>query len=449
MHQPLDNNAVTLPPSGTPLPRGYDQNNLLWQQPANQQNQNGSGSSQGQPGARSTPATASQDQDALALNPDSQYSQYGAQPDQNGNQPESQTGTGQQLPARQRASNASLGAEQNQLSSRLSGYSQRTQIRLDVPEIDWDYAVIERLDPETLKTVLVPFDLGKLVQQHDPSQNLELQPGDVVSIFSEADIRLPIAQQTKLVHLEGEFIHAGLYTVQPGETLRQLVDRAGGLTPNAYLYGSEFTRETTRRVQQERLDEYIQNLDMRIQRSNLDLAASGGLAGQDIPGGAQSSERELVTRLRQLRATGRIVLQFKPDSNGTAGLPDITLEDGDRFVIPPVPASINIVGAVNDQNSFLYTRDSRVGKYLQMAGGPTRDADKKREFVIRANGEVVGYDATKGVWGNEFDNLPLYAGDTVVIPEKTFKPPLVRGFLNWSQVFSQLALGAAAIAVLQ
>ena len=118
------------------------------------------------------------------------------------------------------------------------------------------------------------------------------------------------------------------------------------------------------------------------------------------------------------------MLQFKPDTAGTTGLPDITLEDGDRFVIPPVPASVNIVGAVNDQNSFLYARDSRVGRYLQMAGGLTRDADRKREFVIRANGEVVGYDATKGVWGSEFNNLALYAGDTIVIPEKTFKPPL-------------------------
>ena len=138
--------------------------------------------------------------------------------------------------------------------------------------------------PTTLKTILVPFDLGKLVLQHDASQNLELQPGDVISIFSEADIRVPIEQQTKLIRLEGEFVHAGLYTVLPGETLRHLVERAGGLTPNAYLFGSEFTRESTRLVQQARLDEYIQNLDMRMQRSNLALAASGGGGAPDVRG---------------------------------------------------------------------------------------------------------------------------------------------------------------------
>jgi protein involved in polysaccharide export with SLBB domain len=262
-----------------------------------------------------------------------------------------------------------------------------------------------------------------------------------VSILSEADIRVPIAQQTKVIRLEGEFVHAGLYTAQPGETLQQLVERAGGLTPNAYLYGSEFTRESTRAIQQARLDEYVQNLDLRIQRNNLALIASG-------TSGQEPTEKELITRLRQLRATGRIVLDFKPDSAGGAGLPNIALEDGDRFVVPPVPASINVVGATNDQNSFLFARESRVGKYLQMAGGLTKDADRKSAFVIRANGQVVGYDATKGVWGNEFNNLALYAGDTIVIPEKAVKAPVIKGFLQWSQVFSQLALGAAAIAVL-
>ncbi len=356
------------------------------------------------------------------------------------------------LSAQQRGSSTSLAAqEQSQSSSRIARSSQKTSITQTAPEVDWDYAVIQRLDSENLKTVLIPFDLGKLVLGHDESQNLELQPGDVVSILSEADIRIPIAQQTKLVKLEGEFVHAGLYTVQPGETLRSLVDRAGGLTPNAYLYGSEFNRESTRVVQQARIDEYVQNLDMRIQRGNLALAANPVSSAQDLASGnaAQGSERELITRLRQIRATGRIVMEFKPDSNGTSGLPDIALEDGDRFVIPHVPASINVVGAVNDQNSFLYARGRRVGSYLRMAGGPTKDADQRRSFVIRADGEVVSYESRKGLWGNQFDDVLMYPGDTIIVPEKAFRPSALRGFLDWSQLFSQFALGAAALSVIQ
>ena len=350
----------------------------------------------------------------------------------------------------QRAGSVSLAAAQSEQTERNFSQQPRTQIQLLAPEIDWDYAVIERQDPKTLQTMLVPFDLGKLVLQHDASQDLELQANDVVTIFSQADVHVPLAQQTKFVTLEGEFAHAGVYTAQPGETLRHLVKRAGGLTPNAYLYGSELTRESTRAMQQARIDEYVQSLSIRIQRSSLNLASSSSGSAQDLASGAaaQSSERDLLASLRQIRATGRIVLQFLPGSSGTVSLPDIPLQDGDHFVVPSVPATVNVVGAVYDQNSFLYASGRRAGKYLQQAGGSTRDADPRHEFIIRADGEVVSRDRMTEVWGNEFNNQRMNPGDTIVVPEKVFKPSALRALVDWTQVFSQLAIGAAVINVL-
>ena len=229
----------------------------------------------------------------------SQQDQFGLQQNQSGSQ------QNQNLSAQQRAGSSSLAAQQTSLSARIPASAQRTEIRQIAPEIDWDYAVIERLDADTLKTTLIPFDLGKLVLQHDASQDLELQAGDVVSIFSQADIRVPIAHQTKLVTLSGEFTHAGVYTVQPGETFRHLVERAGGFTPNAYLYGSEYTRESTRVMQQARIDEYVQSLSMEIQRNNMAIAASAVSSAQDLASGtaSQSNERDLLASLRQIRAT--------------------------------------------------------------------------------------------------------------------------------------------------
>jgi protein involved in polysaccharide export with SLBB domain len=376
----------------------------------------------------------------------SRQSQSGLQQNQSGLQ------QNQDLSAQQRAGSSSLAAQQTALSARIPASAQRTEIRALAPEIDWDYAVIERLDPETQKTVLIPFDLGKLVLQHDASQDLELQAGDVVSVFSEADIRVPIAQQTKLVTLGGEFAHAGVYTVQPGETFRHLVERAGGLTPNAYLYGSEFTRESTRTVQQARIDEYVQTLSMQMRRSSLAMASSAVSSAQNLASGAsaQNGEQGLLASLRQIRATGRIVLKFTPGSSGANALPDLTMEDGDRFVVPPVPDTVNVVGAVYDQNSFLYARGQRAGTYLQLAGGPNRDADRKHAFIIRADGEVVSREKGKTIWsGSEFNNLRMNPGDTIVVPEKNFKPSALRGVLDWSQMFSQFALGAASISVIQ
>jgi protein involved in polysaccharide export with SLBB domain len=199
------------------------------------------------------------------------------------------------------------------------------------------------------------------------------------------------------------------------------------------------------------MDEYIQTLEMQMQRGNLALASSPVSSPQDLASGAaaQTSEQQLLTQLRQMRATGRIVLELKPGSTGANALPDITLENGDHFIVPPIPASVNVVGAVFDQNSFLYETDRRAGDYLHLAGGPNRDADRKQIFVIRADGSVISRASVNGPWGNTFDRLRMNPGDTIVVPEKSFKPGALRGFLDWSQLFSQFALGAAALSVIQ
>jgi protein involved in polysaccharide export with SLBB domain len=419
----------------------------------------------GLPGSEFEPeqslADLRQPSDSHAQAIDLSASQAGVQGSQNGSaqqqteaaktEPGDATGSsrGQNPTAEQRTGGSSLAAAQSSQTARSYAQEKHYEVKLLAPEIDWDYAVIERLDPETLKTSLISFDLGKLVLKHDASQDLELQAGDVVTIFSEADIRVPVAEQTKLVRLDGEFAHAGVYSIQPGETLRQLVQRAGGLTPNAYLYGSEFTRVSTQAIQQARIDEYVQSLSLRTQRAALQVAASASAQAVASGSAAQSSEQNLLNSLKQIRATGRIVLSLRPDSSGVASIPDIPLEDGDRFVVPNLPQTVNVVGAVYNQNSFLFKAGSRAETFMHLAGGANKDADRKHEFIIRADGEVVARDLNKGLWGNEFEDLHIYPGDTIVVPEKTFKPSALYGIMNWSQIFSQLALGAVSLSVVQ
>jgi protein involved in polysaccharide export with SLBB domain len=310
--------------------------------------------------------------------------------------------------------------------------------------------VIERVDPQTLKTSLIPFDLGKLVLNHDPGQDLALQAGDTITIFSQADIHVPLDQQTKYVDLEGEFAHSGIYSVQPGETLRDVVRRAGGITHRAYLYGSNFTRESTRVLQQQRLDEYVRSVSMEAERGTqaLVVSSTSSTGNASDVAASRAAAQELVDRLSQIRATGRIVLQLPPGSSGIEDIPAMSLENGDRFVVPFVPSVINVVGAVYNQNSFLYQPRGSVGHYLRLAGGTSRNADWRRAFVIRADGSVVSRTAVRSYWGNGFDQLSLNPGDTIVVPDKTLRPTALRGILDWTQVFSQLALGAAAINVL-
>lgn len=355
-----------------------------------------------------------------------------------------------QRPASERQSTSALAERTPDSQQQNPPQTQRTEVRLSSPEIDWNYAVIERMDPITLKTSLIPFDLGKLVKDHDSAQDLDLKAGDVVSIFSQNDIHVPTVQQTSFVRLEGEFFHAGTYSVNPGETLRSLVERAGGLTQNAYLYGSEFTRQSTRVLQQRRIDESIQELTLEMQRGNLALASSPITTPQDLGGiaAAQASERELIAQLKLIRATGRIVFEFKPDTNGIASLPDIALEDGDSFAVPSVPSTVNVVGTVFNQNSFLYRPAASTTFYLRMAGGPNAYADRKRMFIVRANGAVVSRTMVHSNWGDEFERLQMNPGDTLVVPEKSIKPSVLRNILDISSIASQFGFAAAAIDVL-
>jgi protein involved in polysaccharide export with SLBB domain len=276
-----------------------------------------------------------------------------------------------------------------------------------------------------------------------------VQPSDVITIFSQADIHVPQAQQTKLVRLEGEVVHAGYYSVQPGETLRDVVERAGGLTPAAYLFGAELTRESTRVAQQQRLDDYVASLELEVDRASASTAAKA-LSAQDQTAASSSlgATQLLVSRLRQLRASGRIVLNIQADAHQVASLPTLPLEDGDRFIVPSAPSSINVVGAVYDQNSFIFNPERRVNGYLHAAGGPNRDADPKHAFIVRADGSVMSRESAGSLWGNTFDQVRINPGDTIVMPEKVYRGSSIRNILDYSQLFSQLALGAGALAVI-
>ncbi len=341
------------------------------------------------------------------------------------------------------------GAPGSSLAGAVGQSGRRVDVKMAAPEIDWSYAVIERIDQKTLKNQLIPFNLGKLVLDHDESQNLELQAGDIVTIFSQGDVRVPMDEQTKYVRLEGEFVGSGVYSALPGETLRQLVARAGGLTRNAYLYGSQFTRESTRRIQQQRLDEYTARLTAELQRSAINqMTVNAGSTDQNAFAAMQVSEQQVIQRLGQVRATGRMVLELHPDSTDLSSIPDIPLENGDTFVVPSKPSSVTVVGAVYDQNSFVYNPKRTVGDYLKLSGGPSRSADRSHAFVIRADGSVYSHEAAKGIWGNEFQTARIYPGDTIVVPEKVFNPSGMRQFLQWAQLFSTLGTGMATLAIL-
>ncbi|WP_162538690.1 SLBB domain-containing protein [Granulicella sp. WH15] len=351
--------------------------------------------------------------------------------------------------------NSASSSSGTSISSAVTATAQRFPIKnsvvLPAPEIDWAYAVIQRLNKKDLTTQLLPFNLGRAVIDGDQTQNLELEPGDVITVFSKADIRVPQSQQTKFVRLQGEFVASGIYSVTPGETLRQLVARAGGITKEAYLYGSQFTRESTKVVQQRRLLEYADDLDRRIKlveanSANTTMNPQDQLA--DIA--ALQNSRTVAGRLRQLSANGRIVLNMTPDSSTLNDIPDLPLEDGDTFVIPQRPLSVDVYGAVYTQSSFLYDPHKRAQDYIRQAGGGTRTADTRRSYIFHANGSIVSRQfSSTALFASTFEAQHLHPGDAVVVPEQVDKRPLLRNLVDVATIVGQFGLGIAAINVLR
>jgi protein involved in polysaccharide export with SLBB domain len=334
-------------------------------------------------------------------------------------------------------------------------FAATTDVIIGAPDIDWNYAVIERQNATSLTTSLLPFSLSKAVLDKDPSQDLTLLPGDVVTIFSKADIRVPSEQQTKIVKLEGEFVASGVYSAQPGETLRQLVARAGGFTPDAFLYASEFTRESVRRIERQRIIEYADALEGEITARSATLASSA-LTDRDAAAAQESGAQARATlgRLRQAQPTGRIVFQLKPDAKDIASLPDLPLEDGDRFVVPKMPSTVSVQGQVYDANAFVYQKGKRVKDIMNLAGGPDRNADRGREFVLRADGSVVSHQygnlAERALFtDHDFDHIAMLPGDTIVVPPTIEKGSTMRNLVNISNILQGFGLGAAAISVLK
>lgn len=167
---------------------------------------------------------------------------------------------------------------------------------------------------------------------------------------------------------------------------------------------------------------------------------------------AQSSgaeAREALARLRRAQPSGRIVFQLKPDAKGIAALPDLPLEDGDRFVVPKAPSTVAVQGQVYNANSFVYESGKRVKDYLHLAGGPDRIADRKREFILRADGSVVSQQYASNRQFGDFARLQMLPGDTIVVPPVIEKGAVLRNLVNISTILQGFGLGAAAIEVLK
>ena len=98
----------------------------------------------------------------------------------------------------------------------------------------------------------MPFNLARALSDDKSADNQLLQSGDIVTVFSVTDVRIPQAKRRVMVRIEGEVAAPGIYHVMPNETLQAVLARAGGLTQDAYLFGAALYREELKKSQTEK-----------------------------------------------------------------------------------------------------------------------------------------------------------------------------------------------------
>jgi protein involved in polysaccharide export with SLBB domain len=243
----------------------------------------------------------------------------------------------------------------------------------------------------------------------------------------------------EFVTLEGEFRFPGRYPVERGETLRSLIERAGGLTSLAFPEGSVFTRETLKERERQQVRILTQRMRQDLGTLALQASQEGGQAG------AQAAEtlaigQSLLTELQSAEPVGRLVIDLdRVMAAQPATSDDVILKNGDRLRIPKRSQEVTVIGEVQNATSHLYDPALTRDDYLRMSGGTTKKADDERIYVVRANGSVETGSGSK--WFRSSGQMR--PGDTVVVPLDAER---MRPLTTWTAVTTILYNIAVAVA---
>ena len=270
----------------------------------------------------------------------------------------------------------------------------------------------------------------------DPKANLPLSNGDVVTVR-----QLPGWNDLGAsISVRGEVQHPGTYGIRPGERLSSILQRAGGVQPDGYAYGAVLERTQIRDLEIKEQAQMV--LRVKELESNLELLPGGDPKQQQAKEMALQQYQSTLTQLSANPPVGRVSIRISPDINrwkNTAS--DIEVRAGDTLIIPKRPGFVMVSGQVFNPTAVAYRPGKSAAWYLSQSGGPTKVADKKSMFIIRADGSVVG--GKESLWSGRSLHATLLPGDTVVVPEKA-----IGGGIQWQTVFLATQIASAIVSTL-
>ena len=297
-----------------------------------------------------------------------------------------------------------------------------------------ELARYEIVDNEYRYTEVIPINLGAVLRG-ERAADLELREHDNLRISM-----VPEWDTLWTITLEGEVRFPGEYRVRRGETLSQMLERAGGLTEAAFPMGAIFLRESLREREQEQIEVLARRMEADLTSLSLETLDTTGSE-------ALATGRQLLSQLRQTQAVGRLVIdleQLAARSGGREVTGDVELRNGDRLLVPKRAQEVTVIGETQQNTSHLYLSGLGRDDYIEMSGGLTRRADKKLIYVVRASGAVVAGNRSR--WFGRGGDHVIQPGDTIVVPLETDR---IRPLTFWTSVTQILYQAAIAIAAVQ
>src|SRR5882672_4729606 len=292
------------------------------------------------------------------------------------------------------------------------------------------------------KTELIPVDLSA-IRQGDAGADLLLKPYDILIIKP-----VPQWMEPGVIELAGEVRFPGKYPIHQGETLSSALQRAGGFTDLAFVEGAVFIREELKKKEKDQIELLANRLQSDLASLSLEAVASSA-ATNSAAGGGNAAQglavgQQLMIQLRQTKPVGRLVIDLNRVTKSPAGTEDVVLRDGDKLMIPKKTQEITILGEVQSPTSHVFEPGLNRDEYIARSGGTTQKADRKRTYVVRANGDIVTGQRTGG-WFRRSQSLEIRPGDTIVVPLDTER---VRALPLWTAVTTivyQLAVALLAV----
>ena len=235
------------------------------------------------------------------------------------------------------------------------------------------------------------------------------------------------------VVVEGEVKFPGIYRIQKGETLANVIRRAGGLTEDAFALGTVFTRESIAELETLRAREFAQSIIR-------DFAAS-----QLTKEEKQIDIKEITSvadKLDEFVGAGRLLIDVDAALAGDR-LANIRLEDGDKLIVPPRTSTVTVVGEIRRPGTHSFQQDLDLNDYVGLSAGMTARADDKELYIVKADGSVL---RQKGSWVRFTADVALDPGDTIVVPIDSDYTNNIKLWREITQIVFNSTAGLASIA---